>query len=221
MPLSLKGSKEYSLLEDVAQLAASADTYVQTDAHALRVAELSRAIALRLGLSAREAGALGEAALFHDVGKLGLPKDILEKPGRLSPDEINLVRGHTLLGAAILLIRGGSDHPLAVEVALNHHERWDGAGYPRRLKGLEIPLSGRIVAVADAFDALINPRPYKLTWTVPSALEEVRRQTGSQFDPWVVEAFLRVVAKEYPEPNTPWLHERVMLETRAGRFVTE
>lgn len=217
MLLSLEVSKEYSLLEDVAQLAASADAYVKTDAHALRVAELSQAVALYLGLSAQEAGALGEAALFHDVGKLGLPKDILEKPGRLSPSEVDLMQRHTLLGAAILWIQGGNACSLAMEVALHHHERWDGAGYPRRLKGREIPLSGRIVAVTDAFDALINPRSYKLAWTVPSALEEVRRQTGSQFDPWVAEAFLQVVGKPY----TPWLHERVMFEPRIEQFVAE
>ncbi|HEY0305923.1 MAG TPA: HD domain-containing phosphohydrolase, partial [Longimicrobiales bacterium] len=134
------------------------------------------------------------AARLHDIGKIGLSDSILLKPGRLAPAEFLAQEKHTLIGANIL---AGSRFPvlrLAEQIALAHHERWDGTGYPHGLRGEEIPVCARIVSVADVFDALTHVRAYKPAWRVEDALAEIVHQSGSMFDPAVVEAFMRVVA---------------------------
>jgi putative two-component system response regulator len=136
---------------------------------------------------------MGRAAPLHDVGKIGVPDTILLKMGKLSPAEFEVVKQHTVIGARIL---SGGKFPLlrlAEEIAFTHHERWDGAGYAG-MRTTEIPLAGRIVAVADVFDALMQQRPYKPAWPVADAIAEIDRQRGHQFDPDVVDAFLRVIA---------------------------
>jgi putative two-component system response regulator len=141
-------------------------------------------------LPQEEVELIRKAAPLHDVGKISLSDAILLKPGRLSPAEVALNRSHTTLGAELL---SGGHFPLlqmAEEIALTHHERWDGQGYPRGLAAEEIPLSGRIVAVADVFDALVNERPYKRAWTAEEAVVEIAEQSGKQFDPTVVRALL-------------------------------
>jgi putative two-component system response regulator len=126
-----------------------------------------------------------------------VPATILSKPGALTPSELAVVRGHAEAGAA-MLTGEGELLALAREIALTHHERWDGAGYPRGLRGREIPIAGRIVAVADVYDALTHMRPYKPAWPRDIAVAEVAREAGRQFDPAVVDAFLAVLGERRP-----------------------
>jgi len=150
------------------------------------------AIGEELGLEACWLGDLRRAAPLHDIGKVSIPDAVLLKPARLTEAEMDIVRRHTTAGAAIL---AGSASPvlqMAEEIALTHHERWDGLGYPAGLRGRDIPLAGRIVAVADVFDALISERPYKDAWPVERAVAEIAAQAGRHFDPGVVAAFLAV-----------------------------
>ncbi|MBL0921004.1 MAG: HD domain-containing protein [Phycisphaerales bacterium] len=131
------------------------------------------------------------ASPMHDVGKLGVPDAILQKPGKLTEEERLIMQRHTLIGAHILK---GADNELlrfAEKIALSHHERWDGAGYPHRLAGTEIPLEGRVTAVADVFDALTSKRCYKPAFSVDWAFEEIAKNRGTQFDPEAVDAFVR------------------------------
>ncbi len=163
-----------------------------TGLHTQRVGRLAARLAQVLGLPEEQIDLLRKAAPLHDIGKIGIPDSILLKEGRLTPDERSLMETHTNIGARIL---SGSRYPilrLAEEIALTHHERWDGAGYPGGTQGDDIPLSGRIVAVADVFDSLTHVRPYKHAWTVQETLAEFRAEQGRQFDPAVVEALLRV-----------------------------
>jgi HD-GYP domain-containing protein (c-di-GMP phosphodiesterase class II) len=163
----------------------------QTGRHTRRVGNLSADIGTALGMPVEQLDLLREAAPLHDVGKIGIPDSILLKRGRLTPLEFAEMKSHTTLGAGILA--GGRGLPLlemAEEIALTHHERWDGSGYPAGLVGTAIPLVGRIVAVADVFDALTHARPYKDAWSMPDAVSEITAQAGRQFDPVIVEAFL-------------------------------
>jgi putative two-component system response regulator len=140
-----------------------------------------------------ELALLRQAAPLHDVGKIAIPDRILLKPGRLTAEEFEEMRTHTTLGAEMLARPGFPLLEMAAEIALTHHERWDGSGYPAGLAGGDIPLVGRIVAVADVFDALTNERPYKDAWPLADAVAEIRDQSHLQFDPAVVDAFLAVL----------------------------
>ena len=149
-------------------------------------------LALEIGMPKAEADRLRHASAMHDIGKIGIPDRILQKPGRLDPDEWEVMKTHTTMGASIL---GGSNAPLiqmAETIARTHHERWDGSGYPAGLAGAEIPLIGRVVAICDVFDALLSVRPYKHAWTLDAALAEIRAQSGRHFDPSLVEPFERL-----------------------------
>lgn len=163
-----------------------------SEGHTQRVGELAANLARELNVREDDAARLRRAAPLHDVGKIGLRDAILLKPGPLDRAEFSLAERHTLIGATILAGSRFAMLRLAEEIALTHHERWDGTGYPRGLRGEEIPLSGRIVAVADVFDALTHARPYKAAWPLERALDEMRRQRGHQFDPDVVGALLRL-----------------------------
>jgi putative two-component system response regulator len=163
-----------------------------TGEHTKRVGQMSAQIAQALGLPEAAVELIRRASPLHDVGKIAIPDSILLKPGKLTPEEFELIKTHTTVGAKIL---SGGRFPLlqrAEEIALTHHERWDGTGY-FGLKGETIPITGRIVAVADVFDALTSARPYKEAWPRAEAIEEVQRQSGRQFDPMMVEAFLNVI----------------------------
>ncbi len=162
----------------------------QTFQHTERVGVSAAEIATRLGLSSEQIKLLGEAAPLHDVGKLAIPDRILLKPGKLTAREWEVMKTHTSLGARLL---SGSSSPvlqMAAVIAENHHEWWDGTGYPNGLAGEAIPLVGRVVAVADVFDALTHIRPYKSAWPVEEAVAEIRRIARSHLDPRVVDVFL-------------------------------
>jgi putative two-component system response regulator len=162
----------------------------ETGAHILRMAHYSRLIAAHLGLPADEQEAILEAAPMHDVGKLGTPDHILLKPGKLTDEEFAIMQRHAEIGHEILRDSAAPMLRIAAEIALTHHEKFNGTGYPRRLAGAAIPLRGRIVAVADVFDALTSERPYKKAWDVPRALDLLRSERGAHFDPDCVDAFL-------------------------------
>jgi putative two-component system response regulator len=164
----------------------------QSGQHTLRVGRVAGRIAQVMGMAANAHELIARAAPLHDIGKIGIPDSILLKQDRLEPHERDIIQSHTVIGAEILSGSRFELLQLAEEIALSHHERWDGKGYPNGLAGDAIPLSGRIVAVADVFDALTHQRPYKHAWTVRDALSEIESQSGTQFDPNVVEVLLRI-----------------------------
>jgi putative two-component system response regulator len=184
---------EEAQIEIVERLAVAAEFRDDnTGQHTQRVGQLAALVARQLGLPDSQVTLIRRAAPLHDVGKIGVPDAILLKFGKLTTEEFAVVKTHTLIGARIL---SGGKFPLlrlAEEIAFNHHERWDGDGYTG-IPAAEIPLAGRIVAVADVFDALTQQRPYKEAWPVPQAITEIDRQRRHQFDPEVVDAFLRVI----------------------------
>lgn len=164
-----------------------------TGYHVIRMSHYARLLALAQGLPEYRADLLLNAAPMHDIGKIGLPDSILQKPGPLTPEEWVIVRRHPQIGAGII---GRHNHELlemARVIALTHHEKWDGSGYPRGLKGEEIPLIGRIVTVADVFDALVSERPYKHAWPVEEAIAYLQREAGRHFDPQLVPLFIRLL----------------------------
>ena len=161
-----------------------------THQHTLRVGHASALLAAALGLPDDQVQHLRQAAPLHDIGKIGITDLVLLKPAKLTPQEFEHVKTHTLIGARILADSTVPVLQLGREIALTHHERWDGSGYPHGLQGERIPLSGRIVSLADVFDALTHDRPYKHAWPVEQAVTEITTQQGRQFDPDVVDAFL-------------------------------
>lgn len=166
-----------------------------TGEHTKRVGEICAKIAEALGWSASAVELIRRAAPLHDVGKIAIADAILLKPGKLTAEELERMKEHAALGAKMLSGGQFSLLQLAEQIALTHHERWDGTGY-MGLQGEAIPMAGRIVAVADVFDALTSERPYKKAWPIEEAIEEILRQSGRQFDPRVVEAFLKVVQQK-------------------------
>jgi HAMP domain-containing protein len=194
---------EASRLELLQRLARAAE-YRDDDTHehTERVGELAESIGRELGLPADMLERLRLAAPLHDVGKIGVSDSVLRKPGKLDPEEWIAMQWHTQMGAQLL---AGSASPvlqMGEEIALSHHEHWDGGGYPFGLSGEDIPRCGRIVAVADVFDALIHDRPYKQAWSRAAAFEYIVANRGSQFDPAVVDAFCRVFADPRADPLT-------------------
>jgi response regulator RpfG family c-di-GMP phosphodiesterase len=184
---------EDSRLETLQRLALAAEYRDDgTRQHTERVARTSFALAEHLGLPADQASLIYRAAPLHDVGKLAVPESILLKPGRLTPDEFAQVKSHTTTGGAILAGSSSEILRTAEEIALTHHEWWNGHGYPAGLAGEDIPLCGRIVAVADVFDALTHERPYKDAWPIDQAVDEIRSLRSSQFDPDIVAVFMEL-----------------------------
>ena len=178
------------LLERLAMAAEFRDD--QTGQHTQRVGRTCALIASALGLTPQEIEFIRRAAPLHDVGKIGIPDAILLKAGPLSPSERELMKRHTSIGARLLSDSNSETLRLAEQIAATHHECWDGSGYGSKLSGDQIPLPGRILAVADVFDALTHERPYKNAWPIDRAVEEIREQRGRQFDPAVVDAFLDI-----------------------------
>ena len=160
-----------------------------TGNHVVRMAKYSRQIAEALGLSEKECDEIEYAAPMHDIGKIGIQDDILLKPGKFDEDEWLKMQQHTLIGHSILSDSQSRYIQTGSVIALNHHERFDGTGYPNGISGKDIPLVARIVAVADVYDALVSPRPYKKAWLEKDAQDYLHKNAGTQFDPICVEAF--------------------------------
>ena len=177
-------------VETMAQALDARDPY--TAGHSLRVAAYSHALALGMGLSVEDAETIRIAAQLHDIGKIGIPDAVLQKPGRLTAEEYGLIKLHPQIGRRILEKVGHFDSLLAV-VEL-HHENHDGTGYPFGLEGANVPISARIVHVADAFDAMTTNRSYRSARPIPDALKEIEIHTGRMFDPVTAGMFVRMVA---------------------------
>jgi CHASE2 domain-containing sensor protein len=182
---------EETQLEVVRRLARAAEWRDEdTGEHVERIGVLCERLALAAGFTPGDAETLRHASVLHDVGKIGIPDRVLLKPGRLDPEEWAIMQTHAAIGASML---SGSPSPLVQlgeEIARTHHEQWDGSGYPAGLRGEEIPLAGRIVAICDVFDALRSKRPYKDAWTLDDALAEIERLRGRHFDPALTDLFL-------------------------------
>lgn len=183
----------------------------ETGFHVIRMSHYARILGLAAGMDEEQATLLLHAAPMHDVGKIGTPDRILLKPDKLDADEWAIMQQHPVIGADII-----GDHPapliqMAREIALTHHEKWDGSGYPQGLAGERIPLVGRIVAIADVFDALTSERPYKSAWPVQEAATYMRKQAGLHFDPRLISLFL--------EPDT--FAEILAVKQRWGAAATD
>lgn len=180
----------------------------ETGLHVIRMSHYSRILARALGWSEADCDDLLNAAPMHDVGKIGIPDAVLRKPGKLDADEWAVMRQHVSIGANII-----GEHPagllrMAQRIALTHHEKWDGSGYPNGLAGEDIPIEGRIVAIADVFDALTSERPYKQAWPVEEAVAFLREQSGQHFDPDLVELFIQQLPAVL-EVKARWAEGRV------------
>lgn len=178
----------------------------ETGMHVMRMSHVSGRLALQLGMDPYFSEQLIHAAPMHDIGKIGIPDHVLLKPGKLNDEELALMRKHPEMGAKILDNSTSPLIKLAHSVALYHHEKWDGSGYPFGLKGEAIPIEARIVAVADVFDALLNKRPYKEAWPVEAAVAEIESNRGKHFDPAIVDAMLQCLP-DLLAINNNWLEE--------------
>jgi HD-GYP domain-containing protein (c-di-GMP phosphodiesterase class II) len=178
---------QLEVVRRLSQAAESRDN--ETGGHIIRMSRICARLSLAAGATPEEAELILHAAPMHDVGKIAIPDRVLLKPGKLDEEEWELMKQHTVLGAELL---SGSRSPVVQMgelIALTHHEKWDGNGYPRGLRGTEIPFVARVVAVCDVFDALISERPYKRPWSTPAALAEIKTGSGSHFDPYLVDVF--------------------------------
>jgi response regulator RpfG family c-di-GMP phosphodiesterase len=164
-----------------------------TGEHIKRIEHMTLLLALELGFSEEESIRYSRAAILHDIGKIAVPDNILQKPAKLDEEEMRIMRMHTERGKTIL--HSDKRFALEAEIALTHHEKFDGSGYPNGIKGEDIPLSGRMVSVVDVYDALVNARPYKIAWEKSNAIEYIKDEVGKQFDPTIVEAFVRLYEK--------------------------
>jgi PAS domain S-box-containing protein/putative nucleotidyltransferase with HDIG domain len=193
---------ERSRLETMQRLAIAAELHEEgTREHTMRVGRTAAQIAQALGLDPTTVELIAEAAPLHDIGKLGVSNAVLLKEGSLTPQEEVTMRQHTVVGARLLADSESPALQLAEEIALTHHEHWDGTGYPQGLAQEEIPISGRITIVADVFDALTHSRPYKRAWPVSEAAEQIERGAGNRFDPRVVAPFLTLDHDELCAPS--------------------
>lgn len=162
----------------------------ETGLHVIRMSKYSHILALAAGMNEDDAELLMNAAPMHDIGKIGIPDSILRKPGKLDDEEFGIMRTHCTIGADVIGEDPSELLQLAKVVALTHHEKWNGFGYPNGLKGDDIPLVGRIVAVADVFDALTSERPYKKAWSVEKTIQLLEEESGNHFDPELIPLFI-------------------------------
>ncbi|XPV70565.1 MAG: HD-GYP domain-containing protein [Halarcobacter sp.] len=180
-------NREYETLKVLAKAAEYKDA--ETANHTIRVAHYSKLMAKKYGLNEEQQRIIFYAAPFHDIGKVGIPDSILLKEGKLDPEELKEMQSHPYIGASIL---ENTQSPYLIEgklIALNHHEKYDGSGYPEGKKGEDIPLSARIVTIADVFDALTSKRPYKEPWSFQEAISLLEKEKGIHFDPKLIELF--------------------------------
>jgi putative two-component system response regulator len=191
---------EEAVREGIIMLATAAEAKDDdTGEHVYRIRDLTKQICKGLGLSQKECEEISFFSIMHDVGKIRIPDHILKKPGPLTGEEWTVMQTHSLAGERIL-----GDKPFyqtAREIARNHHERWDGSGYPDGLKGDSIPLTARIVTVADVFDALTHDRPYKQAWSVEDAIKEMKMMSGKVFDPEILDVFLKIENDKEPRSH--------------------
>ena len=164
-----------------------------TGNHVVRVANYARLLGKKLGISEKEQEEIFYAAQLHDLGKIGIPDSILNKRGKLTFDEFEIMKNHSMFGYEILKHRDSEYLRKGSIIAISHHERYDGLGYPRGLSGENIPIEGRIVAIADVFDALLMKRSYKDEWSMEDALDYIKKSSGGQFDPKLVDIFLNSI----------------------------
>jgi putative two-component system response regulator len=185
---------EQTRLEIIRRLGRAAE-YKDDDTglHVIRMSHYTRLLAISAGFGSDRAEVLFHAAPMHDIGKIGIPDQILQKPGPLTPEEWVVMRQHPAIGAGIIGKHRNELLETARVVALGHHERWDGSGYPRARKGTDIPIEARIIAVADVFDALCSARPYKQAWPVERATSYMKDNSGVLFDPDLVVRFLELM----------------------------
>ena len=167
-----------------------------THEHTQRVGALAARLARGMNLPARQVALIRQTAPLHDIGKIAIPDSILLKPGKLTDEEFEVVKTHAAMGARVLT-NGSSDLLRTAEaIARHHHERWDGGGYPAGLAGEGIPIAARLVHLADVFDVLLHERPYKESWTLEAAVEEIARGAGTDFDPEAVRVFRQLGTAE-------------------------
>jgi len=202
---SFKHAKEMhdgtsKLLESMADAVDLRDPY--TGGHSRRVTEYSLRILHEMGIIGPEVDLIRSAARVHDIGKIGIPDQILNKPGRLTDEEKRIMDSHPIRGAELLARY--TDFARGMDIVRNHHERWDGEGYPDGLKGLDIPFGARVIAVADSFDAMTSDRPYRAGMPTDKAVQILREGRGQQWEPMIIDAFLRQLEIEHPqiEPTT-------------------
>lgn len=195
---------EQTHLETIQQLGRAADYRDnETGKHIMRVGYISKLLALAYGFPEQYAEKVMYASMMHDTGKIGIPDHILLKPGKLTKEEFEVIMKHPQIGADIIGEHEAEVLKMAREIALTHHEKWNGQGYPHGLKAVAIPVIGRIVAIADVFDALTCARPYKYSWSIERAMELISKEAGQHFDPELVRLFLgmksevRRIATEY------------------------
>ncbi|MCG8619655.1 MAG: HD domain-containing protein, partial [Desulfobacterales bacterium] len=181
----------------------------ETGHHIMRISHYCRILAREYGLDRDTCELIFQASPMHDIGKIGIPDHILLKPGKLNEEEWKIMKSHAEIGARIIGRHASRLLQYARIIALSHHEKWDGTGYPKGLAGEDIPLLGRIVAIADVYDALITERVYKKAWPVDKAVNYIRDNAGVFFDPRLVDCFMtrlsdiRQIKTRYPEPVPP------------------
>ncbi|MDD3068050.1 MAG: HD domain-containing protein, partial [Acholeplasmataceae bacterium] len=169
------------------------EKYKEEKIHSLKVAALCKAIGMKIGIKDENLKELEMAGMYHDIGKISIPDAILNKPGRLTDEEYEIMKTHTEAGYQIL--KAADQYSNLADYALSHHERWDGKGYPRKLSGEEIPLFARIIALADSFEAMTADRPYRSKMAKGDAVKEIIRHSGQQFDPNLAKIFVEQVLK--------------------------
>jgi putative two-component system response regulator len=182
---------QFQIIRRLARAAEYKDN--ETGMHVIRMSHYSHLLGEKAGLGPAQCEVLLHAAPMHDVGKIGIPDHILLKPGKLDADEWQVMMTHTTIGAEIIGDHDSDLLKMAKTVAITHHEKWNGTGYPNGLSGEDIPLVGRIVAIADVFDALTNERPYKEAWPVERAVTLLKEESGHHFDPHLVSQFLEIM----------------------------
>ena len=185
------GDLHKAFLDTIHRLALAAEYKdEETGNHIARMSRYSSLIAEKMGFSEKEVKNILHASPLHDLGKIGIPDSILLKPGKLTDEEFTIMKTHTIIGANILAYSKADILQLAEQIAISHHEKWNGRGYPQGLTGNEIPLVGRIVGLADVLDALTSKRPYKSPYPVKTSVEIIKKERGQSFDPRIVDVFL-------------------------------
>lgn len=180
----------------------------ETGLHIVRMSKMSVVMGKALDMNEEQCDLLLNASPMHDIGKIGIPDNVLLKPGKFEPHEWEIMKSHAQIGADILSEGDSALMAMAAEIAISHHEKWNGSGYPNGLAGEDIPLVGRITALADVFDALTSVRPYKKAWTVEDSVALIKEESGKHFDPKLVEVFLESlpeiisIKEEYAEPES-------------------